>query len=65
MVTKADITLDGSRAILNQGKHQMNIEIASPANAKFEIVSTKPNTDKEHQNKGTQMLAFHRQARRR
>ena len=58
MVTKADITLDGSRAILNQGKHQMDIEITSPANAKFEIVSTKPNTDKEHQNKGTRMLAF-------
>jgi hypothetical protein len=58
MVTHAEITLDGPHAVLKQGKHQMNVEIVSPADAKFEIVSTKPKTDKEHQNKGTQMLAF-------
>ena len=27
MVTKAEITLNGPKAVLKQGKHQMNVEI--------------------------------------
>lgn len=58
MVTQADITLDGPRATLKQGNRQMNVEILSPANAQFEIVSTRPKTEQENQNRDTQMLAF-------
>ncbi|MBN2292696.1 MAG: heparinase II/III family protein [Pirellulales bacterium] len=58
MVTKAKITLDGPRAILTKAGHTMNVEIVSPKNARFEILSTRPKTDIENQNKGTRMLAF-------
>ena len=58
MVTRAKIELDGSKAVLRQNGKTMRVEILSPAGAKFEVLSTKPPTEKENPNQGTRMLAF-------
>ena len=57
MVTEADITLDGNKATLSQQGKQLTVEIASPPEAKFEVLSTKPPSSGERQNQGTRMLA--------
>jgi len=57
MVTAAEIELDGSRAVLNQAGKKLQATIRSPAGATFEILSTKPPTDREKQNQGTRILA--------
>lgn len=57
MVTEADIKLDGNKAILSQQGKKLTAEMVSPPGAKFEIVSTKPPTPRENQNRGTRMLA--------
>jgi hypothetical protein len=62
MVTKADVSLDGSRAILRQGQEQLHAEILDPKGAVFEIVSTEPPTKEEKRNDGTRMLAVSRSA---
>jgi len=57
MVTEADVKLDGNKAILSQQGKRLTAEIVSPPGAKFEIVSTKPPTPRENQNRGARMLA--------
>ena len=57
MVTEADIKLDGNKAILSQQGKKLTAEMVSPPGAKSEIVSTKPPTPREKQNRGTRMLA--------
>ncbi|MCD4824307.1 MAG: heparinase II/III-family protein, partial [Phycisphaerae bacterium] len=59
MVTPADrIKLDGARAILMKDGKTLRAEILSPANARFEIVSTAPPTKIERPNPGTSMLVI-------
>jgi hypothetical protein len=58
IVTEARIELDGNTAVLTQDGKTLRAEILEPAGAKFQIVSTKPPTAQEKQNKGTQMLAI-------
>jgi hypothetical protein len=57
MVTPADISLDGNTATLTQEGKTLVARILSPADARFEIVSTKPPTSREKQNTGTRLLA--------
>jgi hypothetical protein len=51
MVTEADVKLDGNKAILSQQGEKLTAEMVSPPGAKFEIVSTKPPTPGENQNR--------------
>ncbi len=53
MVTPADIELQGNVAILKQKNKKLRVEILRPADARFEIISTKPSTNWEKNNKGT------------
>jgi len=57
MVTAADIKVSGNKAVLSQDGKALHAKVVSPPGAKFEIVSTKPPTDRENQNNGTRMLA--------
>ncbi|MCL2119237.1 MAG: heparinase II/III-family protein, partial [Planctomycetaceae bacterium] len=58
MVTRADVTItpDGQSATLNRSGKEICVSLKSE-NAKFEIVSTTPPTEKEAQNQGYRMLA--------
>jgi len=56
MVTAADVELDGARAILRQDGRTLTAEIASPADASFEVISTTPPPPQD-QNEGTCKLA--------
>ena len=59
MMTRAEIELDGTTAILSQNGKKIRVEVTTddPA-AKFEIVSAKPPTEAENQNDGYRMLAI-------
>ena len=57
MVTKAMIELQGKTALLTESGRRLRAEIIEPADARFEIDSTKPPTDIENSNQGTSMLA--------
>ncbi len=57
MVTPAAITLDGGKAILKQRDKTLVVELLSPTDATFEIMSTDPPTAAEKSNQGTRMLA--------
>jgi hypothetical protein len=58
MVTRADVTIDpdGKSAALKHSGKELSVSLKSE-NAKFEIVSTTPPTEKENQNQDYQMLA--------
>ena len=58
IVTGAQIELHGNKATLTQDGKTLRAEILEPSDAKFQIVSTKPPTAREKQNKGTQILAI-------
>lgn len=57
MVTSAKITLDGTKAILEQDGKTLVAELQSPMGAVFEVLSTQPPTPDERSNRGTRMLA--------
>lgn len=57
MMTAAEITLDGAAATLSHSGHRFRVEILQPAGAKFEVLSAKPPTAQENQNKGFHILA--------
>jgi hypothetical protein len=59
MVTRADIAIDGSRAVLTQNGKTLQAEILAPSGIEFEVVPTAPPTRREKQNAGTRMLAIH------
>jgi hypothetical protein len=60
MVTQAHIALsgDGTTATLIQLNRTLRIQALSPANARFQLVSTKPSTTAENQNLGTTKLVL-------
>jgi hypothetical protein len=57
MVTPATIMLNGTKATLNQRDKTLVVELLSPSDAEFEVVSTDPPTAAERSNRGTRMLA--------
>ena len=57
MVTEAEIELSGSTAVLKQDRAAMQVQILSPAGARFEVVSTTPEDKRQRNNEGTSMLA--------
>ncbi|NOX54220.1 MAG: DUF4962 domain-containing protein, partial [Planctomycetes bacterium] len=58
MVTPAEIKLDGRKATLTLRGKTLTAYILEPADARFEVVSTKPPTAREKSNAGTRMLAI-------
>lgn len=62
MVTRADVELDGDRALLRRDGKSLEVRLLSPAGASFTTVSTKPATAEEKQNEGTIMLAVEARA---
>lgn len=56
MITPADVTLDGRRALLVQDGDTLGAEILEPEDARFELLSTDPG-GAEADNAGTTMLA--------
>ncbi len=63
MATEAEVKIDGRRAALTQGGKTLHAEILSPAGARFELASTDPGDDRQHQNKGARMLVAHVESR--
>ena len=57
LVTEAEVELDGNRAVLRQDGQTLVAQIVEPAAARFEVLSTKPPTEEEAQNKGSRLLA--------
>jgi hypothetical protein len=57
MITEADIKIENNKATLTKDNKVMEMEILSPANAEFEIISTKQ-LPPQDPNKGTKKLAF-------
>jgi len=55
MVTEAEVALEGRRARLTKDGRTVSAEIRSPAEARFDIVSTRPPAP-QHQNDGTRKL---------
>lgn len=55
MLTEADVSVDGRQATLTKSGRTVVAEIASPAGAKFDIVSTQP-PEPQRQNEGTRKL---------
>jgi hypothetical protein len=55
MVTEADVEIDGRKAVLRKGDRALRAEILSPADARFEIVSTKQEPP-QNANLGTKRL---------
>ncbi len=59
MVTRAEIGLDGNRAVLRLDGRELHVALVQPADAAFEIVPTDPPpNDFDDRNPGTRMLAF-------
>jgi hypothetical protein len=56
MVTSAEIALDGAKAVLKQDGRTLVVELRSPGDAVFEVISTEPPTSVERSNQGTRML---------
>ena len=57
LVTEAEVELGGNRAVLRQDGQTLVAQIVEPVAARFEILPTKPPTEKEAQNEGTRLLA--------
>jgi hypothetical protein len=57
LVTRADLKLEGDRALLSQEGRQLEAKILAPQGAVFTEVSTRPKLKTEDQNGGTRMLA--------
>mgnify|MGYP006283413585 CR=1 FL=1 len=57
MITAADITLMGAKAVLAQDGKYLAVRLLEPANGEFQILSTKPDDPREDPNTGTRMLA--------
>jgi hypothetical protein len=55
MVTEAEVSVDGRDAVLTKGGRRLRAHIASPTNAKFEVVPTQPPAP-QRQNEGTRKL---------
>jgi hypothetical protein len=55
MVTDADVTVNDRRAVLRKGGEALTAEIASPASATFEVISTKQEPP-QNNNLGTKKL---------
>ncbi len=64
MVTTAEISVDGDTAVLSQDGKTLVVELRSPDDAIFKVVSTDPPTDNERSNRGTQMLTTRIAAKR-
>jgi len=58
MVTPAKVNLNGSTATLTQEGRRIIVKLLEPAGASFTVLSTKPPTAKERQNRDTRMLAI-------
>ncbi|MEN8151149.1 MAG: heparinase II/III family protein [Planctomycetota bacterium] len=59
MVTRAEVSIDGSRATLRQDGKTLILEVLSPAGAKLELFETaKPPMDHDAPNPGTRMIGF-------
>ncbi len=58
MVTRADLKLEGAKAILSQEGKTLEARILSPPGAVFVELSTRPKLKEEDQNQGTRMLAL-------
>jgi hypothetical protein len=58
MVTRAEVSLEGSRATLSQEGKSLRVSVLEPAGAKLEVLSTKGPADSDAANPSTRMLAF-------
>jgi hypothetical protein len=57
MITGADVRVEGATARLSQGGKRLEARILSPPGTVFSVLSTRPPTAAEKQNRGTRMLA--------
>ncbi len=57
MMTRADIAIDGKKAVLTRGNKAIVVELTSDEAGAFAIVSVIPPTERENRNKGYSMLA--------